>query len=84
MFSLDNERVTKGVKGFLGLGSSLEAGSLDETKEYFVCNEPGCWIDFSAAGYLLANAFRRSASTNPDSLPSVKVRIVAVAVNMHD
>ena len=72
-FCVDNERVTKGVKGFLALGSSLEADSLDETKEYFVSNEPGGWIDFSAAGYLLANAFRRSASTNPDSLPSVKV-----------
>lgn len=72
--------MTKGVKGFLALGSSIEAGSLDKTKEYFACNEPGCWTDLNAAGYLLANAFRRSASTNPDSLPSVKVRIVVVAV----
>jgi len=68
-----NERVTKGVKNFLALGPTLEADSLEETKEYFACNEPGCWLDFNAAGYLLANAFRRSASTNPDSLPSVKV-----------
>jgi hypothetical protein len=32
----------------------------------------GAWKDFSAAGYLLANAFRRSSATPPDSLPSVQ------------
>lgn len=32
----------------------------------------GAWKDFSTAGYLLANAFRRSSSTPPDSLPSVQ------------
>lgn len=68
-----NERVTAGIKSFLKLGPSLEAGSLTETQEYFSCDEPGCWADLKAAGYLLANAFRRSASTNPDSLPAVKV-----------
>jgi hypothetical protein len=71
-----NERVTAGVKSFLALGSSLEAGSLTETQEYFSCEQPGCWDDLKAAGYLLANAFRRSASTNPDSLPAVKVRLL--------
>ena len=69
-----NERVTKAAKNFLALGPKLEAGSLEEANEYFACNEPGCWLDFSTAGYLLANAFRRSANTNPDSLPAVKVR----------
>lgn len=34
--------------------------------------EVGSWKDFSAAGYLLANAFRRNSTTPPDSLPSVK------------
>ena len=69
-----NERVTKGIKNFLALGPSLEADSLDKTQEYFVCSELGCWADLSTAGYLLANAFRRSANTNPDSLPAVKVQ----------
>lgn len=69
-----NERVTKGVTNFLALGPKLEAGSLEEANTYFSCNDAGCWSDLSAAGYLLANAFRRSASTNPDSLPAVKVR----------
>lgn len=78
-----NERVTKGIKNFLTLGPSLETGNLEKTQEYFVCNEPGCWLDYSTAGYLLANAFRRSASTNPDSLPSVKVRVLA-AIAMYD
>jgi hypothetical protein len=69
-----NGRVTKGVKGFLSLGASLESGSIDDVKTFFKSEEDGMWKDFSAAAYLLANAFRRSSSTPPDSLPSVKVR----------
>lgn len=67
-----NARVTDGVKTFLKLSSSLESGSLDGAKEFFSTEEPGGWKDSSAAGYLLANAFRRSSSTPPDNLPSVK------------
>lgn len=67
-----NERVVKGVKAFLALSNSLEAGSLDETKAFFVTQDEGGWFDSSKAGYLLSNAFRRSSSTPPDSLPSVK------------
>jgi hypothetical protein len=69
-----NERVTKGIKGFLALRPTLEAGSIEETKAYFTDEEAGTWKDISTAGYLLANAFRRSSNTAPDSLPSVKVR----------
>lgn len=57
---------------YVKLESSLESGSLDEIKEFFASEEKGYWKDSSAAGYLLANAFRRSSSTPPDSLPSVK------------
>jgi len=67
-----NARVTEGVKGFLKLSSSLESGTVDEAKAFFSTDEPGGWKDSSAAGYLLANAFRRSSSTPPDNLPSVK------------
>jgi len=67
-----NARVTEGVKSFLSLSSSLESGSLEGANAYFLTEEAGGWKDSSAAGYLLANAFRRSSSTPPDSLPSVK------------
>jgi hypothetical protein len=68
-----NDRVTKGVKGFLSLGGSLESGSIDEIKTFFTSEEDGMWKDFSAAAYLLANAFRRNSAAAPDTLPSVKV-----------
>jgi len=67
-----NQRVTDGVKAFLALSTSLESGSLEETKAFFSTEEQGGWKDSSAAGYLLSNAFRRSSTTPPDSLPSVK------------
>ncbi len=67
-----NQRVTDGVKSFLALSSSLDNGSLEETKAFFSSEEQGNWKDASAAGYLLSNAFRRSSTTPPDSLPSVK------------
>ncbi len=67
-----NQRVTNGVKAFLALSTSLESGSLVETKAFFENEEEGGWKDASAAGYLLSNAFRRSSTTPPDSLPSVK------------
>lgn len=69
-----NDRVTKGVKGFLSLESSLRAGSVSEAQAYFDGEEVGTFGDISTAGYLLANAFRQSANKSPDSLPSVKVR----------
>ncbi len=67
-----NARVQAGVKSFAALESSLESGSLDATKAYFTTDDAGGWKDSSAAGYLLANAFRRSSTTPPDSLPTVK------------
>ena len=70
-----NARVTAGVKGFAALESSLEGGSLDATKAFFTSEEVGAWKDASAAGYLLANAFRTSSTKPPDSLPTVKVRL---------
>lgn len=68
-----NDRVIKGIKGFLALESSLKAGSVDEAKAYFAGNEEGQFGDISTAGYLLANAFRTNSNKAPDSLPSVKV-----------
>ena len=68
-----NDRVVKAVRAFLSLGPSLEGGSIDQAKDFFTNEEPGTWKDGSAAGYLLANAFRRSSATPPDSLPAVKV-----------
>jgi len=67
-----NERVVKGVKGYLALESSLKSGSVNEAKAYFAGTEQGTWGDISTAGYLLANAFRRNSSASPDSLPSVQ------------
>jgi hypothetical protein len=68
-----NDRVKKGVQGFLSLGGSIESGTIDDVRTFFTSEEDGMWKDFSAAGYLLANAFRRNSSAAPDTLPSVKV-----------
>lgn len=67
-----NRRVTAGITRFLSLSSSLENGDLDQTTSFFADISEGGWNDLSTAGYLLANAFRRSSNTPPDSLPSVK------------
>jgi hypothetical protein len=67
-----NERVKAGVKGFGELESGIDSGSLDAAKAFFMTDAVGGWKDSSAAGYLLANAFRRSSTTPPDSLPTVK------------
>ena len=69
-----NDRVITAVKALLVVEGTLESGSVAEAKEYFSGDAVGEWKDFAAAGYLLSNAFRRSSSTAPDSLPSVKVR----------
>lgn len=69
-----NDRVKAGVKGFLAVGVMIENGDLEALKGYFASEEIGSWKDLSAAGYLLANAFRRNSSAAPDTLPSVKVR----------
>ena len=68
-----NDRVKAAMKGFLSLQKPLESGSIDEIKSYFSSEDVGAWADGSAAGYLLANAFRRNSSAAPDTLPSVKV-----------
>lgn len=68
-----NDRVISGLKGFLALEPSLKAGSVEEAKAYFAGTQQGEFGDISTAGYLLANAFRRSSNTAPDALPSVKV-----------
>ena len=67
-----NDRVEAGVAGFLGLETVLSNGDIDSLRAYFTTEDKGGWKDFSAAGYLLANAFRRNSSTPPDSLPAVK------------
>jgi len=67
-----NERVIEGVQQFISLESSLSKGSVAEAAVFFDGNGKGTWKDTKAAGYLLANAFRRSSSTAPDKLPSVK------------
>ena len=69
-----NKRVVAGIKGFL----ALEEGSPESTVEYFATDAEGGWADASAAGYLLANAFRTSSTKPPDSLPSVKVTIICI------
>jgi hypothetical protein len=70
-----NDRVKAAMKGFLSLQKPLESGSIDEIKTYFSSDSIGAWADGSAAGYLLANAFRRNSSAAPDTLPSVKVSL---------
>lgn len=69
-----NDRVTKGVTSYIALSSSLENSDLSAAKAFFNPDniDAGFWKDFSSAGYLLSNAFRRSSSTAPDSLPSVQ------------
>jgi hypothetical protein len=61
------------VIAFRSVGSQLENGDIDSVRSFFTSEELGNWKDFSTAGYLLANAFRRSSNTPPDNLPSVKV-----------
>mmetsp|Transcript_4828 Transcript_4828/g.9209 ORF Transcript_4828/g.9209 Transcript_4828/m.9209 type:complete len:208 (+) Transcript_4828:61-684(+) len=67
-----NQRVKAGVQGFVDLQRNVVSGNLEGLTVYFTSEEVGSWKDVSVAGYLLANAFRRSSTTPPDSLPSVK------------
>ena len=59
--------MTAGCKAFLNLD-----GDGDKLDAFFDTADVGGWEDFSAAGYLLSNAFRTSSTKPPDSLPSVK------------
>jgi hypothetical protein len=68
-----NERVIAGMKSFLSLSSALDSGDLATASSFFSNEDVGSWKDASAAGFLLANAFRRNSSAAPDSLPAVKV-----------
>lgn len=69
-----NARVQAGAKALLALNTSSDAFNQEAAVQYFNSdnNTEGSWADFQSAGYLLANAFRRSSSTAPDALPSVK------------
>ena len=67
-----NERVIAGVKEFKALSTSLDNADFAPTRGFFTSLEQGSWDDFSSAGYLLSNAFRRNSTTPPDSLPSVQ------------
>ena len=69
------ERVKASVSGLLQAADGLKNGDSKVAKDYFSGDADGSWKDLTAAGYLLSNAFRRSSSTAPDSLPAVKVRI---------
>ena len=77
-----NDRVKAGVKAFLGIGGALESGNIDAVRSFFTQEDEGSWKDLSAAGYLLANAFRRNSTAAPDSLPSVKVCIFEPAMSL--
>lgn len=66
------ERVKESVTGLLKAADALKDGDSKVAKEYFASEDNGSWKDLTAAGYLLSNAFRRSSSTAPDSLPAVK------------
>lgn len=66
------ERVKESVTGLLKAADALKDGDSKVAKEYFASEDGGSWKDLTAAGYLLSNAFRRSSSTAPDSLPAVK------------
>jgi len=66
------ERVKASVSGLLLAADGLKKGDSTVAKEYFLSEADGSWKDLTAAGYLLSNAFRRSSSTAPDSLPAVK------------
>jgi hypothetical protein len=68
------ERVKASVAGLLQAADGLKNGDSKVAKEYFSSEADASWKDLTAAGYLLSNAFRRSSSTAPDSLPAVKVR----------
>ena len=68
-----NDRVKLGVRKFASLAEPLESENIDALRLFFTSEAAGSWKDFSSAGYLLANAFRRTSSAAPDSLPSVKV-----------
>lgn len=50
----------------------MESGDIDTLRSFFANEDVGGWKDYSTAGYLLANAFRRNSTASPDSLPSVK------------
>lgn len=63
-----NKRVLAGIKSFL----TLDARDLGQVNAFIESSAEGGWEDLSAAGYLLANAFRTSSNKAPDSLPSVK------------
>ncbi|GAX19892.1 hypothetical protein FisN_1Lh641 [Fistulifera solaris] len=67
-----NDRVKQGVKTFASLTNPLDSGDIEVLRSFFTSEDVGSWKDFSAAGYLLANAFRRNSSAAPDSLPAVK------------
>jgi len=66
------ERVKTSVSGLLQAADGLKHEDSNVAKEYFSSESDGSWKDLTAAGYLLSNAFRRSSSTAPDSLPAVK------------
>lgn len=66
------ERVKTSVSGLLQAANGLKNGDSKVAKDYFSSEADGSWKDLTAAGYLLSNAFRRSSSTAPDSLPAVK------------
>lgn len=68
-----NDRVKLGVQKFAALAEPLESEDIESLRSFFTSEDNGSWKDFSSAGYLLANAFRRNSSAAPDSLPSVKV-----------
>jgi hypothetical protein len=70
------DRVKASVSGLMKAAEGLKSGDSSIAKDFFSNEDGGSWTDLKAAGYLLSNAFRRSASTNPDSLPAVKVRII--------
>lgn len=66
------ERVKASVSGLLQAADALKNEDSKVAKAYFSSEDDGSWKDLTAAGYLLSNAFRRSSSTAPDSLPAVK------------
>ena len=75
-----NERVKTSVRGLLSAADALKSGDSKPAKEYFANEDSGGWKDLTSAGYLLSNAFRRSSSSAPDSLPSVKVSLIFLSV----
>ena len=63
-----NERVLAGTKAFL----NLDEKDIEQVKSFIESPDVGGWEDYSAAGYLLSNAFRTNSNKAPDALPSVK------------